>query len=411
VGLRITAAPADPALLDLPWSTPLADWPDDRLVALPRGISRHVVRFVRIDGAVYAVKEAVERMVEREYRLLRALDRAGEPVVEPVGVVTGRQTADGEPLEPVLVTRHLEFSLPYRFLFSGSLRPETSTRLLDALAVLLVRLHLIGFFWGDCSFSNVLFRRDAGAFAAYLVDAETAELHPSGLTDGQRHHDLEIAQGNVAGELFDVAAAGLLHESVDPEATSEDVVRRYQGLWHELYAPERIKPSDRHLMEARIRRLQRLGFDVEEVQLAKGADESWIDFQPKVVEPGHHSRRLLQLTGLDVQENQARRFLADMEAFRVGTGLVDESEEIVAHRWLLESFEPTVRMVPEGMRGKLEPAEIFHEILEHAWYLSEAAGHEVGLDVVTESYIENILAFRPDEASVLGADLSPIVEE
>src|SRR5262245_59987448 len=185
VAMRITSALVEPALLDLPWSTPLEEWPADQLVALPQGISRHVVRFVRIAGVVYAVKEIDERIAEREYGLLRALERLGAPAVEATAIVADRTYSCGAPLEPALVTRHLHFSLPYRALFSHTLRPDTISRLLDALAALLVRLHLTGFFWGDCSLSNTLFRRDAGAFAAYLVDAETGALHPQ-LSNGQR---------------------------------------------------------------------------------------------------------------------------------------------------------------------------------------------------------------------------------
>ena len=83
--------------------------------------------------------------------------------------------------------------------------PDLRTHLLNALAELLARLHLRGFFWGDCSLSNTLFRRDAGALSAYLVDAETGELHEQ-LSDGQRAYDIEIAQMNVVGELLDVDA-------------------------------------------------------------------------------------------------------------------------------------------------------------------------------------------------------------
>ena len=187
-------------------------------MALPRGISRHVVRFVRLNHVVYAVKEVQRPLAEREYRLLTDLGRRDVPCVEPVSVVWGRTTDDGEDLPAALVTQHLQFSLPYRALFSSTLRPDTAGRLLDALALLLVRLHLVGFRWGDCSLSNTLFRRDAGAFAAYLVDAETGELHDR-LTDGQRGHDVEIAATNVAGELMDLQAGSLLHESIDPIAT------------------------------------------------------------------------------------------------------------------------------------------------------------------------------------------------
>jgi hypothetical protein len=128
------------------------------------------------------------------------------------------------------VTRHLQFSLPYRALFSRTLRPDTARRLLDALAVLLVRLHLCGFYWGDCSLSNTLFRRDAGAFAAYLVDAETGELHPA-LSDGQREHDISVAAVNIAGELLDLEAGGVLHPSIDALETAKTVEARYRELW------------------------------------------------------------------------------------------------------------------------------------------------------------------------------------
>ena len=176
--LNITAAAADPELLDLPWHIALEDWPAENLAALPRGISRHIVRFAHLGGSVIAIKETSEHVARHEYHMLRKLARLDVPCVEPVAVITGRTTLDGRPLNPVLVTRHLKFSMPYRALFSQMLRKDTLTRLIDAQALLLVRLHLIGFYWGDVSLSNTLFRRDAGAFAAYLVDAETGELYP-----------------------------------------------------------------------------------------------------------------------------------------------------------------------------------------------------------------------------------------
>ena len=176
MALEITAARPDPALLDLPWRIPLEEWPEDLLAALPRGISRHVVRFVRLSGRVLAVKEIKADIAQREYEMLRNLGRMDMPCVEPFAVVSGRVAEDGTELDACLITVHLQFSLPYRALYSQSLRKGTATRLIDALAVLLVRLHLAGFWWGDVSLSNTLFRRDAGAFAAYLVDAETGEI-------------------------------------------------------------------------------------------------------------------------------------------------------------------------------------------------------------------------------------------
>ncbi|NUO55114.1 MAG: DUF4032 domain-containing protein [Hamadaea sp.] len=397
--MRITSALVDPALLELPWPTPLEDWPADHLVALPQGISRHVVRFVRLDGTVYAAKETRERIAEREYDLLRALERLGAPAVEAVAIVADRVAADGEHLEPVLVTRHLQFSLPYRAVFSHTLRPETMNRLLDALAALLVRLHLLGFFWGDCSLSNTLFRRDAGAFAAYLVDAETGALHLR-LSNGQRDEDLEIARTNIFGESLDLQAAGLLHEAIDPEQVSDEVVRRYETLWHELTHEEKVEKDTRRNMERRIRRLNEMGFDVEEVSMS--VVDSQVHIRPKVVDAGHHTRRLLRLTGLDAEENQARRLLNDLDAYRAESDLADESQ--AAHRWLTEVFEPVVRAVPPALRRKLEPPELFVQIIEHRFHLSEKAGRDVGLAPAVQSFLNDVLVHRPDEQAILGYD-------
>jgi hypothetical protein len=409
--MRILAAPNDPALFDLPWEVPLEAWPAEQLVALPRGISRHVVRFVRLGSRVYAVKEVGESLAVREYRMLRDLERLAVPSVEASGVITARHDSSGNELDPVLLTRHLTFSLPYRAVFSSTLRADTLTRLLDALAVLLVRLHLVGFFWGDCSLSNTLFRRDAGAFAAYLVDAETGELHPS-LSDGQRAHDLEIARVNIGGEMLDLASGGLLHESLDPMEVSDDTVWRYERLWAELRREEVVAPNERWRVEQRVRRLNDIGFDVAELQLDP-TDHGQLVLQPKVVDAGHHSRRLLRLTGLDVQENQARRLLNDLDHYKAELDVTgaDGDEEIVAHAWLAEVFQPVVLAVPRELRGKLEPAEIFHEVLEHRWFMSEAAGKDIGLQPALRSYLDNVLAHKPDEAAVLGSRIgTPTVE-
>ena len=75
----------------------------------------------------------------------------------------------------------------------------------------------------------------------------------------------------------------------------------------------------------------------------------------------------------------------------------------MAHRWVMEVFEPVVRSVPKDQRGKLEPAEIFHEVLEHRWFLSERAGQDVGLDVAAEAYVRDVLRAKPVEEAVLGA--------
>jgi len=408
--LQITTAAPDPALLDLPWHIPLEDWPAANLAALPRGISRHIVRFARLSGRVIAVKEIGEEVAYREYELLRSLSRIDVPSVEPVGVITGRTAPDGEPLEAVLITEHLQFSLPYRALFSQSLQPDTATRLIDALAVLLVRLHLIGFYWGDVSLSNTLFRRDAETFAAYLVDAETGDLHDS-LTDGQRSYDLEIARVNIIGELMDLQAGEFLDEDTDAVAIGGMLVERYNELWGALTDAESFGRGESWRVQKRIERLNQLGFDVGELDITTDVDGTTVRIQPKVVDAGHHSRRLMRLTGLDVEENQARRLLNDLDSFRAATDRQNEDEPFVAHDWLTGVFEPAVRAVPRHLRGKLEQAQVFHELLDHRWFLSQQQGRDVPMEEAVRSYVQHILPHRPDEQAILGISAADLRED
>ena len=399
--LNITAATVDPTLLDLPWGLPLENWPDESIVALPKGLSRHLVRFVHLNGYVVAIKETSAELATREYELLRALQRLDIPCVDPLAVITNRRADTGEQLESVLVTRHLRFSLPYRALYSQSLRPETATRLVDALAVLLVRLHIVGFFWGDVSLSNTLFRRDAGAFAAYLVDAETGQIY-NGLSNGQRENDLEIARVNIAGELFDLQAGGRLDENIDPIAISDGIVDQYRTLWKELTGPEEFAQSERWRINQRVERLNHLGFDIEELAIKTDETGSQVRIQPKVVDAGHHSRRLLRLTGLDAQENQARRLLNDLDSYTAAFDKKNLDEEVVAHEWAARVFEPVIRAIPKELKGKLEPAEMFHQLLDHRWYLSQNQNRDVPLAEAVSSYVDTVLRHRRDEATVIG---------
>ena len=400
---ELVARTGHPSFLDLTWDVPLEEWDSPRLVNLIRGISRHVVRFVEYDGALYALKELPERPARREWTLLRRLEGQSLPVVEAVGIVTGRP----HDLDAVLITRHLEFSLPYRALFSARGIPDLRTHLLNALVELLARLHLRGFFWGDCSLSNALFRRDAGALTAYLVDAETGELHGA-LSDGQRAYDLEIAHVNIVGELLDVDAEVGLPADLDPDETGEEIVRRYEDLWNELTREETFAADERFRVDERLRRLNALGFDVEEISLVATPEGYRLRLDPHVVEPGHHRHRLLRLTGLDAEENQARRMLNDIARYREALERRQKrplSESVVASRWRQEVFEPTVAAVPADLQSRLPAAEVFHQVLEHRWFLSEREGKDVGIEEAVRSYVEGELPQLAPERVVLETDV------
>jgi hypothetical protein len=394
----ITTLGAATELLGLPFDEPLAEWVDPRIVQLPRGISRHIVRFVRAHNQIFAFKEATDRFVIREHHLLRELAVASVPVVEAFGTVTGRCDHNGNQLGSLLITRHLQYSLPYRSLFTERTLPDLRARLLDALAELFVRLHLAGFFWGDCSLSNTLFRRDAGALAAYLVDAETGETHPQ-LSPGQRAYDITIATENIVGELMDLQAGGYLSEDADPVEMARALQPRYEQLWAELTDDQVYDSGESYRIEERVRRLNSLGFDVSEIGIQTEDAGRKLRLQTHIVEPGHHQRRVYALTGLRVQENEARLLLSDLARFRAkwieGTGH-DIPEDLSARRWLDEKFYGDLGLLPDELRKKLPDAELYHEISEHRWLMSERLGHDVGRPVAVEDYVRTVLSTLPD---------------
>ena len=398
--LRITGFGEEIAAISgLPWNQPLEQWPEDPALAEKRGISRHVVRLIRVndepDSEIYAVKETVSEFANREYAALRELRRLQAPSVDPIAVVEGRKDINGEELPCVLATRFLPYSLPYRVVLSGALSSHDIVNMANALALLLVRLHLLGFWWGDCSLSNTLFRRDAEGFAAYLVDAETGEFQKT-LSDGQREHDLDIAHFNVAAELEDLALSGVLYPGMDPVRASDTVMKRYRRLWAALRDPQSLDPTDRRAVERAMRQLHDLGFAVEEVSIAIDGDNKVLKFQPKLVAAGYHTNRLRELMGLETEELQAKRILASFDRYRARESNLSTNENEVAFKWLNEIFNPIVNSVPTEHVGRVEPAQLFHEVLEHRWYLSEAAGHDVGLDLACKTYISEVLPYRRD---------------
>jgi hypothetical protein len=394
----VFAPPADHAagLLTLPWAAPLADWHDDRLVEIrTRGISRHVVRFVSDDGTLYALKELSEWLARREYRLLRALADMNVPAVEAVGIAVDRAPV----ADAILVTKFLSYSTTYRAVFSRPRSIEPVDGLLDALVELLVRLHLSGFFWGDCSLSNTLYRYDAGTLEAYLVDAETSEQHPA-LTDGQRMYDLELAAERVAGELLDLQAGDLLPDQVDPFEIADELRKRYDSLWQELTREEILRPDEqRYRIAERLRRLNELGFDADELELIPTPEGNKLRLRTRVAESGHSARQLFLRTGIDAGENQARRLLNDIASFRAYLEQKEGhpvSEIVAANRWLEEIYDPVIAAVPAELRGRLSPAEIFHEVLEHRWYMSEAEGRDVGTTAAAKAYMKQVLPGAPE---------------
>jgi len=387
------------SVVSWPLEKSLAEWTIPGLQRVA-GLHRHVVRLLEVGATSYVIKELPDPLALREWRLLRELAEAGLPTAEVVGVVTGRDDeADG-----LLITRHLDYSLPYRSLLSGrGLRiPYLGERLLDAMAGLLVRLHLAGFYWGDCSLSNTLYRRDAGALSAYIIDVETSERHPE-LSRGQRALDLQIATENVLGGLLDLQMGGHLADGIDPVDTALAIESSYERLWQELTGVDEFNADETFRVDQRLRRLHDLGFDASELELVTAVDGARLRLVPRVVEHGYHAQKLRSLTGIEAGENQARRLLNDISRYRAvleqrgGRKVV---EPVAAARWLDERFGRALAGIPAAMSAKLEPAELYHQVLEHRWFLSERAGGDVGIDEAVKSYVADVLALAPTEQIV-----------
>ena len=406
---QLTARTGHPDFLDLPWDEPLAEWEHDRLTEMPMGIHRHVVRTVAYGDRFYHLKELPRRYADREWTFLRHLKSEGVPTVDVVGVVSLRNSKAGERLDAVLITEHLEYSVPYRLLFLRQEHRTLRDPMVDALVHLLVRLHLNGFYWGDCSLSNTLFRRDAGRLAAYLVDTETGELYEE-LSRGQRNMDVDLAIEKCAGELLDLQAAGVLSPNVDAFDLGEELRQRYDALWSELTTEEVFAADERYRIHDRLRRINEIGYDIDELELIRDEDDPGTTrmlLKTSVVEPGRYRRILQALVGLDVQDNQARRLLNDIHNF--GAWLQQEEgrslpESVIAHRWLERSFEPTVAAVPAELRSRRDDAEIFHEVLEHWHRWSSEEGTDLPLEDAADRYVREVLTVLPEERLVTPAE-------
>lgn len=388
----ITVRAGHPDFLDLPWSTPLAEWDVPSLVELPKGISRHTVRFVATESGIYAIKELPERPARNDYTVLRQLEEVAAPAVKAVGLVTQRSSDPQAEISAALITAYESFAFSYRELMAGPGFGPNRSRMLDAFAYLLVQLHLMGCFWGDCSLSNVLYRWDADTIETVMVDAETAALHSEGLTAGRRQEDIAIMIENVAGGMADIAAlAGNTLDEADL-ALGEEVAERYGDLWTELADEIVIAADERFRIGERVQRINALGFDVDEIDVLPTEDGSEIRFKLRIGGRTFHARRLRDLTGIEARENQARQILYDLYYFQTRDGSNSPTlKNVSAVRWRVTEFEPMIAALAQ-IGGVKNPIQAFCDLLHHRYLMATAAGRDI---TTTEAFPDWIAAGRP----------------
>ncbi|PWB50968.1 MAG: DUF4032 domain-containing protein [Anaerolineales bacterium] len=380
---------------DLPWDHQLSDWAgsEPRVEQIQHGVSRHPVVFVNYSGSLFVVKELPEGIAKKEFELLTQIQKQGLPCVAPLGYASlVRERVSSS----ILFTRFLVASVPFRSLFIGNVITKHQTHLLDAISGLLVQLHSNGFYWGDCSLSNILFRRDAGALQAYLVDAETAEYHLPHLSPVLRYHDLEIMKENILGELADLQAEDNLPLGHPIEEIGPYIQQQYRELWEEITREEIIGPNELYRIQERVRALNSLGFSVKDIELKNENQGNHLKLRIFVSDRNFHRNQLIEVTGLFAEEHQAQQIMNEiyeLKANMANAGNPDITLEAIAFYWLEQIYKPVLEQLkpllddPDHPKSNADPLEVYCQILEHKWYMSEQAHRDVGHHTAAEDFL------------------------
>ena len=394
----LSILPGHPNFLDLPWGKSVADWEGGRVVELPTGVHRHEIAFVSYDEGIYAIKELPRHLAYHEYDSLRTLQETVQPIAPAVGVAERGWVPPDQEWSSAIITQYVPFTFTYRELIRGGGFGDRRDQMLDAFAGLLVELHLAGCFWGDCSLSNVLYRYDAGVIEAIMIDAETVEIREE-LSDGQRRHDLEIMETNVAGGMADIALSqGRDLDGADLDLGT-DIIARYDALWDELTMDPVIGPDERYRIRERINRLNELGFEVGEVTLLP--DESGgnrVRMHVNVGGRNYHSARLFRLARIEASEHQARQILSDLHYHSAREPFSGaESRDLMAMMWRVQIFEPLLQRIRADVPHR-EPVQAYADYLHHRFLMSSYHGEDVGSAEAYMHWVDKgFPGYRPDE--------------
>ncbi len=387
--------PLKPDFTNLPWEFPLDEWSrmEQRIEEIQHGISRHPVVFVNYEGSLYVIKELPQDIARMEYELLVQMQSLSLPCVKPIGYAALTRSRSKF---SILFTQYLDASVPFRSLFISNAVDRYQVHLLDAISGLLVQLHSNGFYWGDCSLSNILFRRDAGALQAYLVDAETSEFHSPRLSPILRYHDLEIMQENILGELTELQTSENLSLSYPIQETGPYIQQRYRELWEEITREDVFRQNELYRVQERIRALNSLGFSVKDIELKKEDEGNILKLRIFVSDRNFHRNQLMEITGLYAEERQAQQIINEIYELRANftqAGNPNISLEAVAYYWLEQVYKPVIDQLkpildnPVHFKSDADPIELYCQILEHKWYLSERAQHDVGHHAAVEDFV------------------------
>ena len=296
----------------------------------------------------------------------------------------------------ILMTEYLAYSIQYRrLLMRFPLGPGPyRDRLLDAMAWLLVDLHRAGVFWGDCSLANTLFRRDGDKIQAFLVDAETSEIHPS-LSDGQRalrprhpRRERRLRAGRprrrcrVATDAFD-----------DAVEAAETVRTRYTSVWDELHSsPSRARRPARHPRRASGGSTTSGSRSTRSSSSRPADGRTPSGCKVAVANRRFHAREL-RAADRASSPSRARRGCCSTTCASTRPGsstherrLDQRGRGAPSAGWPTSSSPASRRSCRRSGAGR-DPLQAYCDVLEEKWILSELAGRDVGLEAAIDAYL------------------------
>jgi hypothetical protein len=224
------------------------------------------------------------------------------------------------------------------------------------------------------------------------VDAETTEHHDT-LGDGPRRQDLMILEENVAGDLCDLEVRNELPGSLDAYETGTRIRERYEQLWAEVTREEFVVPGEQWRIQDRIRRLNALGFSVGEVELEATGDGDRLRMRTIVTDRDYHRHEFHNLTGLVAGERQAELMLNEVRELKATLAKkLDRSVALseAAFHWERDRWEVAMKVLAPVLVHGEDPAELYCQVLEHKWFLSERAQRDVGMERAMTDYVEKV---------------------
>lgn len=365
-------------LQTLPWQHSIAEWKElgVKHVHVKRGVGRHPIVFVQVGRHVFVVKELGYEDSLKEIANFRELLNRGIHTLIPVGCVMREEepievdTQIGKRYERNRVghtlTLLLDRVIPDSQLYRRAFKFENRKRIWDAIIDLFVELHSRGIYWGDASLANTLvkfLRVDVPYIGkkvelkAFLVDAETVEIHDS-ISDSLRSTDVEFFLESMEWINEDLMAEGILR---DPLGTKDDV--------------EYIKAQ---------------------YELKYEANARLMEFEKRT---GLNVQRLLGKLRVPVEVDLLQKQIEEHKWYlnERGEGQFDLVE--AAKRWHDEVFVPVCRLfseeeVPRFFPGKTA-SELYMEIMTHKYFMSKESGKDVGMMKATRDYIDRFSTAGP----------------